>query len=160
MNLISVAFEHDMAFSATVRGHRVSMDFPGHSRFTNAGPSPVELLVMAIGGCIGIHVALFCQQADLSPAGLRVDLSFTLAQEKDRKRVSSVYAEVEAPGIPAEMAAQAEQAARLCILSNSFASPPDLDIVLRGGSGQRGAARATVSPEIPPPSNVGCPASR
>jgi putative redox protein len=133
MNLISVTFEHDMAFSATVRGHRVSMDFPGHARFTNAGPSPVELLVMAIGGCIGIHVALFCEQAGLSAAGLRVDLSFTLAQEKDRKRVSSVYAEVEAPGIPAELTEQAEEAARRCILSNSFARAPDLDIVLRAG---------------------------
>ncbi|MBI4571975.1 MAG: OsmC family protein [candidate division NC10 bacterium] len=140
MNLISVAFEHDMAFSATVRGHRVSMDFPGHPGFTYAGPSPVELLVMAIGGCIGVHVALFCEQAGLSSAGLRVDLSFTLAQQNDRKRVSSVYAEVEAPGIPAELAAQAEQAARRCILSNSFARAPDLDIVLRSGPGQREAA--------------------
>ncbi len=140
MNLISVAFEQDMAFSATVRGHRVRMDFPGHARFTNAGPSPVELLVMAIGGCIGMHVALFCEQAGLSPAGLRVDLAFTLAVENDRRRVSSVYAEVEAPGIPSELAAQAEEAARHCILSNSFARAPDLDIVLRSGSGKREAA--------------------
>jgi uncharacterized OsmC-like protein len=140
MELISVAFEHDMAFSTTVRGHRVTMDFPGHPRFTNAGPSPVELLVMAIGGCIGIHVALFCQQAGISPAGLRVDLSFTLAAEKGGRRVSSVYAEVEAPGVPAELAAQAQQAARRCILSNSLARPPELDIVLRAGSGQREAA--------------------
>lgn len=140
MNLISVAFEHGMAFSATVRGHRIRMDYPGHSRFTNAGPSPVELLVMAIGGCIGIHVALFCEQAGLSPAGLRVDLAFTLAVEHDRKRVSSVYAEVEVPGIPPELAAQAEAAARHCILSNSFARAPDLDIVLRSGPGQRAVA--------------------
>ncbi len=140
MNLISVAFEHDMAFSATVRGHRVSMDFPGHARCTNAGPSPVELLVMAIGGCIGMHVALYCEQAGLSPAGLRVDLAFTLAVEKDRKRVSSVYAEVEAPGIPVELAAQAEEAARHCILSNSFARVPDIDIVLRSGPDQKAAA--------------------
>lgn len=140
MNLISVAFEHGLAFSATVRGHRVRMDMPGHPRFTDSGPSPVELLVMAIGGCIGIHVALFCEEAGLSPAGLRVDLSFTLAVGNGRKRVSSVYAEVEAPGVPADLASRAEQAARLCILSNSLNKAPALDIVVRTGPGQNEAA--------------------
>jgi uncharacterized OsmC-like protein len=140
MDLISVAFERDLAFSAHVRGHRVSMDMPGHPRFTDAGPSPVELLVMAIGGCIGIHVAIFCLQTGLSPTGLRVDLSFTLAEEDGRKRVSGVYAEVEAPGIPVELVAEAEQAARLSILPNSFHKAPELDIVVRTGPGQSQAA--------------------
>jgi uncharacterized OsmC-like protein len=140
MSLISAAFEHDLAFSATVRSHRVRMDMPGHPRFTDSGASPVELLVMAIGGCVGIHVALFCEQAGLSPVGIRVDLSFTIAEENGRKRVSSVYAEVEAPGVPPELAAQAEEAARLSILPNSFARVPELDILLRPGSGQRAAA--------------------
>lgn len=140
MDLISVAFERDLAFSAHVRGHRVSMDMPGHPRFTDAGPSPVELLVMAIGGCIGIHVAIFCLQTGLSPTGLRVDLSFTLAEEDGRKRVSGVYAEVEAPGIPVELVAEAERAARLSILPNSFHKAPELDIVVRTGPGQSQAA--------------------
>ncbi|HWU38111.1 MAG TPA: OsmC family protein [Candidatus Acidoferrum sp.] len=136
MDLISVALDHDLAFNATVRGHRVRMDMPGHPRFTDSGPSPVELLVMAIGGCIGIHMALFCEEAGVSAAGLRVDLSFTLAVGNGRKRVSSVYAEVEAPGVPAHLASQAEQAARLCILSNSLHKPPELDILVRIGPRQ------------------------
>ena len=136
MSLIRVALDHDLAFNATVRGHQVRLDMPGHPRFTNVGPSPVELLVMAIGGCIGIHVALFCQEAGVSAAGLRVDLSFTLAVGNGRKRVSSIYAEVEAPGIPAHLVSQAEQAARNCILSNSLIKPPELDILVRTGPGQ------------------------
>ncbi|MFI5340366.1 MAG: OsmC family protein [Candidatus Methylomirabilales bacterium] len=140
MSLISVAFEHDLAFSATVRGHRIRMDMPGHPRFTDFGPSPVELLVMAIGGCIASHVALFCEEGGLSPAGLRVDLSFTLAVGNGRKRVSSVYAEVEAPGIPADLASRAEQAARLCILSNTLNRAPELEIVVRAGPGKNETA--------------------
>jgi uncharacterized OsmC-like protein len=95
---------------------------------------------MAIGGCVGIHVALFCEQAGLSPVSIRVDLSFTIAKENGRKRVSSIYAEVKAPGVPPELAARAEEAARLSILPNSFARVPELDILLRPGSGQRAAA--------------------
>ncbi|MGD0263408.1 MAG: OsmC family protein [Candidatus Methylomirabilota bacterium] len=140
MDLISVACERDLAFSAHVRGHRVSMDMPGHPRFTDAGPSPVELLVMAIGGCIGIHVAIFCLQTGLSPTGLRVDLSFTIAEENGQRRVSSVYAEVEAPGIPVELAVQAEQAAQRSILPNTLTKVPDLDIVVRTRPGQSEAA--------------------
>lgn len=114
------------------------MDMPGHPRFTNAGPSPVELLVMAIGGCIGIHVALFCEQAGLPADGVRVDLAFTLSEESGQRRVSSIYAEVEAPGIPPAMQAAAEEAARSSILPNSFGTRPELDILLRAG--QREAA--------------------
>ena len=136
MDLISVRFDHDLAFNATVRGHRVRMDMPGHRRFGDAGPSPSELLVMAVGGCIGMHVALFCEQANLSPAGIRVDLSFALAKENDHRRISSIYAEVEAPGIPPELAAQAEEAARRSILPNSLTTVPELDIVLRSGPEQ------------------------
>ncbi len=136
MSLISVAFEHDLACIATVRGHRIRMDMPGHPRFTDSGPSPVELLVMAIGGCIGSHVALFCEEAGLSPAGLRVDLSFTLAVGNGQKRVSSVYAEVEAPGVPADLVSRAELAARHCILSHSLDKAPELDIVVRTGLGK------------------------
>ena len=140
MSLVSVVFEHDVAFGATVRGHRIRMDLPGHPRFTDSGPSPVELLVMAVGGCIGSHVALFCEEAGLSPAGLRVDLSFTLAVGNGRKRVSSIYAEVEAPGIPTDLVARAEEAARLCILSNSLGKTPELDIIVRAGPGKNEAA--------------------
>ncbi|HSB69585.1 MAG TPA: OsmC family protein [Candidatus Methylomirabilis sp.] len=136
MDLISVSLEHDLAFRATVRGHALRMDMRGHPRFADAGPSPTELLVMAIGGCIGMHVALFCEQMNLSPAGLRVDLSFTLAEQNGRKRVSTIYAEVEAPGIPLDLLPAAERAARLSILPNSFVKVPELDIEVRTGSGQ------------------------
>ena len=136
MDLISVRLEHDLAFQATVRGHRISMDMRGHPRFADGGPSPVELLVMAIGGCIGMHVALFCEQMNLSPAGLRVDLSFALAEQNGRKRVSSVYAEVDAPGIPTDLLPAAERAARRSILPNSFVKTPELDIEVRNGPGQ------------------------
>jgi uncharacterized OsmC-like protein len=136
MDLISVHLERDVAVRATVRGHEVRMDMRGHPRFADAGPSPVELFVMALGGCIGMHVALFCEQMSLSPAGLRVDLAFTLADENGRKRVSAVYADVEAPGIPTEHLPAAERSARFSILPNSFTKAPDLDIEVRTGSEQ------------------------
>ncbi len=140
MDLISVAFEHDLAFRAMVRGHRIGLDVPGQPGFTDSGPSPVELFVMAIGGCIGMHMALFCAQAGLSPAGLRVDLSYSLAVGNGRKRVSNVYAEAQAPSIPADLASRAEEAARLCILSNSLSKVPELDIVICTGPGASQAA--------------------
>jgi hypothetical protein len=85
-------------------------------------------------------VAIFCLQTGLSPTGLRVDLSFTIAEENGQRRVSSVYAEVEAPGIPVELAVQAEQAAQRSILPNTLTKVPDLDIVVRTRPGQSEAA--------------------
>ncbi len=136
MGLITVRFEHDLACLGTVGGRQVRMDMPGHPRFTEAGPSPVDLLVLAIGGCIAIHVALFCYQAGLSPAGLRVDLSYALGEEAGRRRVTSVYAEVEAPGVPSDQAAAIEEAARASILPTTLANPLELELLVRGEAGR------------------------
>ena len=138
--MIRVTLEHDLAFRGEVRGFQIGMDMPGDRRFTYAGPSPVDLFVMAIGGCIGMHVAMFCEEAGLSPMGIRVDLAYTLAEEDGRRRVVSVYAEVLVPGVPAELKAAAEEAARRSILPNTLAHSPDLAIVMWTGAGQREAA--------------------
>ncbi len=138
--LIRVTLERDMVFSGAARRFQVCMDLPGHPRFTDAGLSPVELLVVAIGGCIGMHVTMFCERAGLSPGGIRVDLAYTLAEEGGRRRVASVYAEVLAPGVPPELKAAAEEAARRSILPDTLARPPVMDIVLWAGAAQREAA--------------------
>jgi uncharacterized OsmC-like protein len=140
MDLVTVTFEHGLAFLATARGHQVPMDMPGHPRFTDAGPSPVDLLAMAIGGCVGMHVAMFCEKAGLAPGGIRVDVAYTLAEEDGQRRVSTVYAEVFAPGVPAELKAAAEEAARQSILPNTLGRPPVLDIVMWTGAERREAA--------------------
>ena len=138
--MIRVSLEHDMVFSGTASGFQLCMDMPGHPRFTDGGPSPPDLLVVAIGGCIGMHVATFCEKAGLSPGGIRVDLAYTLAEEDGRRRVASVYAEVVAPGVPPHLKAAAEDAARQAILPNTLGRPPALDIVMWTGTAQREAA--------------------
>jgi uncharacterized OsmC-like protein len=105
----------------------------GHPAFTDAGPSPAELLVMAMGTCIAMHVALFCEQAGCSAEGLRVELTFGLAKDGDRRRVSSVYAEVEAPGVPPALAPEVEQAARAGVVPATLQGALDLDMVIRAG---------------------------
>lgn len=134
MDLISVVFEKNLAFRATVRGHELRMDMPGDPRSTGAGPSPAELLVMALGGCIGIHIALFCYQRELPAEGIRVDLDFTLGEEEGHKRVDGVYAEVEVPRVPAEFAEELERVARFAIVPSTLARKPEIDIVVRTGS--------------------------
>ena len=140
MDLIRVNLEHDMVFSGVAGGFQICMDMPDHPRFTESGPSPADLFVVAIGGCIGMHVAMFCEKAGLAPGGIRVDLAYTLAEEDGRRRVASVYAEVLAPGIPPHLKAAAEEAARRSILPNTLSQPPELDIAVWTGAALREAA--------------------
>ncbi len=139
MSLITIRHEKAMAFEASVRDHIVHMDMRGHPQCVDAGPSPTELLVMSIGGCIGMHVALFCEHCGHPSDGIRVDLSFSMAEEDGRKHVASVYAEVEVPGLPPDLVAGAEQAARSSILPNTFARSPELDVLIQSGPGQKGS---------------------
>ena len=140
MDLISVSLEHDRVFSGVARGFQVCMDMPDHPRFTDAGPSQADLFVVAIGGCIGMHVGMFCEKAGLSAEGIRGDLAYTLAEEDGRRRVSSIYAEVRAPGVPRHLKAAAEEAVRQSILPATLARPPELDIVTWTEGAQREAA--------------------
>jgi uncharacterized OsmC-like protein len=140
MDLIRVNLQHDMVFSGEAGGFQIRMDMPDHPRFTDSGPSPADLFVMAIGGCIGMHVAAFCEKAGLPPGGIRVDLAYTLAEEEGRRRVASVYAEVLAPGIPPHLKATAEEAARQSILPETLSRPPELDIAMWTGGALREAA--------------------
>jgi uncharacterized OsmC-like protein len=133
VSLITVAREKGLSFRAAVRGHAVTADMWGHPVFADAGPSPAELFVMAIGTCIGMHVALFCEHARCSAEGLGIALTFGLAKDGESRRVTNVYAEVEAPGIPPALAEEAERAARAGVIPATLRGALELDIVVRAG---------------------------
>lgn len=56
------------------RGHEVTCDLPDDQGGTNAGPSPLELAVMALAGCGVIIYADICKNSKIDPGSIEVNV--------------------------------------------------------------------------------------
>jgi uncharacterized OsmC-like protein len=56
------------------RGHEVTCDLPENQGGTNAGPSPLELAVMALAGCGVIIYADVCKNSKIDPGSIEVSV--------------------------------------------------------------------------------------
>lgn len=56
------------------RGHTVTCDLPQDQGGTNAGPSPLELAVMALAGCGVIIYADVCKNSKIDPGAIEVNV--------------------------------------------------------------------------------------
>ena len=59
-------------FVAQARQHRITLDQPAEDGATDHGMSPAELLLAALGGCVGQYVAQYLGLRGLSAEGLLV----------------------------------------------------------------------------------------
>jgi putative redox protein len=132
MDLISLKHEKGLCFSVRVRGHEFLVDMPKDAKGGNQGPSPADLLSSALGACMGMHMALYCQTAGLSCEGMELNLVYNLVQEKDRKRIGAVTIDVNLPENLGEREAALLRAAQNCIVRNTLEKGPDIDIAVMG----------------------------
>lgn len=61
-------------FTAEARHHRVVLDQPAEDGATDQGMSPAELLLVALGGCVGQCVAQYLSARRLSCEGLQISV--------------------------------------------------------------------------------------
>ncbi len=128
MDLITLKHEKGLCFSVEVRGHKFLVDMPKDSKGENQGPSPADLLASALGACMGMHMALYCQTVGLSCEGMEMNLVYNLVQEKDRKRIGAITIDVNLSRNFGEREAALLRAAQNCIVRNTLEKGPEIDI--------------------------------
>lgn len=69
---VTLQFSGGARFTAEARHHRVVIDQPAQGGATDHGMSPAELLLAALGGCVGQYVAQYLSLRGLSSKGLLV----------------------------------------------------------------------------------------
>lgn len=72
---IIVTHDGELRFGGTVRSHRVIVDQPLASGGADSAPTPVELLGVALGTCLALHVQQFLTTRVLPFKGLRVEVA-------------------------------------------------------------------------------------
>ena len=69
---ITSSLVQGLQFETVARGHTLTVDVPKDMGGSDAGPMPPELLVTALGTCIGIYAVNFCNKHNISTDGLKV----------------------------------------------------------------------------------------
>lgn len=96
---------------------------------TGKGPQPTELLLASVASCFTIAVAFSAAKRNVELAGLRVDATGTY----DGPRFSAIRIAVRADAPPGEELARLIKAAeRVCYVTRTLASSPELEIVISG----------------------------
>lgn len=84
-------------FIAQARQHRIILDQPTGDGATDHGMSPAELLLTALGGCVGQYVTQYLGLRGLSTEGLLVRVEARPAARP--LRIKDFHVEVVVPGL-------------------------------------------------------------
>ncbi|MFH1626006.1 MAG: OsmC family protein [Pseudomonadota bacterium] len=128
MDLISIKHESGLCFSVRVRGHRLTVDMGEDAGGADQGPSPAELLVAALGSCVGAHIARYCQTAKIPYDGMELNLTFQIAEEGNKRRISSIVGDISLPQDPGPRSKAILRAGKNCIVRNTLAQGPEIDL--------------------------------
>ena len=129
MSLITVEALGEARFSAITRDHSVLCDLSSENR-EDRGMSPTELLLSALGFCIGLYIERFCERRGIETKGMKIHVSREGAQNPSR--IGKILFEVEMPSlIPEEHRESIISVAKRCYLHNTINNPPEMNILLK-----------------------------
>ena len=127
MSLVTIKHERGLQVTASVRNHRLTLDTPVDEGGTDRGPAPVELFTAALGSCMAMHIAKYCQTAKLPHEGFTIDLDFQLTP--DPLRVGALTVDITLPpGIPENRREAVKRAALQCTVKNSLKEGTSVDV--------------------------------
>jgi putative redox protein len=116
-------------FSIDIRGHEVTVDQPTDAGGEDTAPTPTELFIAGLAGCVAHYARRYLARHQIPPDGLRVTASYSLSSRP--ARVSAVTMHITAPdALPAERRDAFLAVASHCTVHNSLEQPPEVKILL------------------------------
>lgn len=70
----SVELKEGLTFEAKARNFSLIIDEPENLGGKNLGPNPVEYLLFALGGCLGIVIQVVANEMNLKVEGIKINL--------------------------------------------------------------------------------------
>jgi putative redox protein len=122
---VSATFHGGFAATVEARGHVVEVDEPVESGGSDAGFMPTELLFGGLASCFALAIGHAARKRDIEVRGLRVEVT---AERPGRElRYGRVVVSASADMPADELAELVEKAERFCWVSNTFATPPEIE---------------------------------
>lgn len=124
-----IRYEGGDRLVAKIRGHEVVLDQPVADGGQDAGPTPTEMFVAALAGCVGFYAQRYLHRHELATAGLAVGCAFEMAERP--ARVGEIRLRVVLPaGFPDERQAGLQAVVEHCTVHNSITRAPVISVSL------------------------------
>src|SRR5205814_7126770 len=119
---IAVQYLGDDRLGISVRGHQVRTDQPEEDGGTDTAPTPTELFLASLAGCVAFYAERYLRRHGLSTEGLEVACDWAWAREP--LRVGAVELMVREPGLPPEREEAFRRLIEQCPIHNTLRQPP------------------------------------
>ena len=124
---MTIDWVKEAQFLIETRRHRLLVDQPADDGGRDEGMTPVELLIGALGSCIGHFAARFFLRHQLGVDRLRVTMAWDYAERPHR--VGTITARVHLPvALEPEVLARLQKVVEGCTVHNTLAHPPAISV--------------------------------
>ena len=106
----------------SVREHQLTADQPLDAGGGDTAPTPTELFLASLAGCVGFYAERYLRRHGLATEGLVVACDWSWA--RDPLRVGAVEITVQAPGLPPEREEAFRRVVEQCPIHNTLRQPP------------------------------------
>ena len=121
------------AFEVSVRSHTVRTDQPVSGGGEDTAPTPLEMMSVALAGCVALYVQRYCTGRGLDARGLAVEVNPVWKPEPGSIGRFDVLLHL--PGtIPGQHRDALEQVARTCPVHHTFVHSPEITVRVVPGS--------------------------
>jgi putative redox protein len=108
------------------RGHELSSDQPVEDGGDDTGPTPTELFLAGLAGCVAFYGARFLRRHGLATEGLVVTCNYAWAANPNR--IGEIDLSVEAPTLTPERREAFSRVIEHCTVHNTLRQPPEVRI--------------------------------
>lgn len=123
----TVDWVNGVRFRVRTRGHEVICDQPADNGGEDAGMTPPEFLVAALGSCAAYYAAEYLRTRNLSRDGLRVHVN--AAKASAPARLSHFDIEVDAPSVDDPRHLEGiERSVKRCVIHNTLLQAPEIAV--------------------------------
>jgi uncharacterized OsmC-like protein len=130
MTDIHVRHEGGDRYRISIRGHELAVDQPVSDGGEDTAPTPTELFVAGLAGCVGFYAGRYLRRHGLSEEGLAVDCSFDFAEDRPA-RVGRIEVHLYLPeGFPPERREAFRAVVEHCTVHNSLRQVPEIELSL------------------------------
>jgi putative redox protein len=116
-------------FSVQARNHTIVCDQPAENGGADAGMTPPELLLAALGACAAFYAAEYLRTRTLANSG--VTASVTAEKLKGPTRVGNFHIRIDCPvSLTAEQHEGLMRSVEHCLVKNTLLNPPQIEVSL------------------------------
>lgn len=126
---MEIFFPGGKKVNSKYKGFVVETDQPESEGGSGSAPEPFDLLLSALGTCVGVNVLYFCEIRGIPTGGLRMSMSVDMndaAHLVERVRIRLGLPE----DFPQKYRSAVQRAADLCAVKRAFSNPPEISLTL------------------------------